>query len=790
MNNRLVIQRLWWKELRQLVPMLIMLPTIAAVLLLLYWITNETDHHSWPAGVVVFLGMPGLFAVGAGALLVGQEKESRTILWLSSLPIRSQTIVRIKTAAAVLGLAVLWFISGIYFLSRERFESPMSDVEHFWVWPANSLFLLFAGFALAWKNKSALVALLLVVPIAIVPYVLAVLVHRTLAVGNGIERDPSAATVISVQLVCSVIALVAADWIGCRALLPEWVKAKRVKHAQESTGNLRSDSFSASYGATQSPLPALIWQFAKQSRALLIGASVMLIVASSFSFLTSVGSRPPAPDALAVLLGYLGVSWLGVSVFQSDSSHQRIRFLADRGISPRLVWVTRQVVPITIIVTILLGSLLLATLVNPLRLQASSNLSVMALLTMALLFVIFSFSQWVGQVITSPIVSMVTAPLLSLIPFGAYSFATGTLGAPILLVVVAAMLPFAATYFSTRRWMDRRFGMRYWCTQAGYAALIFLLPALPHMFALVREPGMSRQVRVQVNSVTANSLAYNQTPIELVLNKDVDKNQNFVSFVQSWNNQLDSVERQLDANSNPVGASSQHVVRKLVTILLLSEMSITRSDATNTEEQQLLYRRSMSMLSDIVVRMRLSPRIIDQDFADLVEIVLLQQMDAQHAAALLGDERYTLIARRLADKPGRRQARIRAVALSWLEYEQRATANRFPPVEIGGYALSDGGDGWNVVSGTALMNRRVSRRIENLWKLANFTGNDVPREMLADVANDWGKPLMQYGIEPKGGSYQFGDSNFSLSNMFTLPMPIASRWHGEWETQALTLLSK
>ncbi|HBJ37090.1 MAG TPA: hypothetical protein DDZ51_20530, partial [Planctomycetaceae bacterium] len=155
MNNRIIIQRLWWKELRQLLPMMILLPTIATLLTTFHLFSSGPNQFSWSAGIAVFLGMPGLFAVGAGALLVGQEKELRTIQWLSSLPIRPQTIVRVKTATAVVGLGILWMISGLYFAWREKYESPMTDVGPLSAWPVNSFFILFAGLALAWRIKSA-----------------------------------------------------------------------------------------------------------------------------------------------------------------------------------------------------------------------------------------------------------------------------------------------------------------------------------------------------------------------------------------------------------------------------------------------------------------------------------------------------------------------------------------------------------------------------------------------------------------------------------------------------------
>lgn len=785
MNNRLMIQRLWWKELRQLLPMLILLPTISALLTILYLFTSNTNQFNWSAGVIVFLGMPGLFAVGAGALLVGQEKEMRTILWLASLPIRPQTIVRIKTAAAVVGLAVLWIVSGLYFAWRERFESPMTDFTQLSVWPANSFFILFAGIALAWRVKSALVALLLVVPIAIVPYILALVVHAILDADKYSGTNPSPGIVIAMQVIGSVIALFLVERFGKAALSPERVRLISPLSTGGAQIQRNGRMASAGYGVTQSQFPALIWQFAMQSRALLIGTSAMLLVASAILLM----HKLEAFILFAIFLCYLATSWLGASVFQSDSVHQRIRFLADRGISPRLVWLTRQAVPITVVTTIAVGTLLLAILIGPTRLQASNGFGTLGMLSIAALFVVFSFSQWVGQVITSPIVSMVTAPLISIIPFAAYSFSVTTLSTPLVLIPIAAFLPFVATFLSTRRWMDRRFGKRYWFTQAGYAGLVILLPTFPQFVALALEPDMSRQVRTQIGTVVASSSNYLRAPIELVLNKDVENVKPFVSFAQTWNEQIDSVRSQLQISSAPIGISSQGPIRKILAINLMAGLSIQQNDSANSAEHLALFRRSMELLSDIVVRMRTSPQVIDQDFADSIEIAMVRQMRQDGVRESLGEERYKLIATRLADTKARRDARIRSVALSWYAYDSQSRTSRVPPGQFGGYDLEGGGDGLSWRNGKSLANRRVARRAEHLWRLADFPGYEVPQESLLAVASDWGIFPTYYGLGPSGKNYRVDTVDDSIAVVKTDSKAIANQWYAGWENQARELLS-
>lgn len=94
---------LLWKEGRQLVPLMVAslcLSLPVAVIILLF-------PESWgfaDEAYMVPMGIPAIFAVGAGAVLIGQEKEKRTIEWLSSMPIAAAELVKTKLFVAVMGL--------------------------------------------------------------------------------------------------------------------------------------------------------------------------------------------------------------------------------------------------------------------------------------------------------------------------------------------------------------------------------------------------------------------------------------------------------------------------------------------------------------------------------------------------------------------------------------------------------------------------------------------------------------------------------------------------------------
>ena len=57
--------------------------------------------------------MPNLFAIGAPAILIGNEEEQGSLSWLKTLPVRWQSIADAKILVAVAGLIICWIISSL-----------------------------------------------------------------------------------------------------------------------------------------------------------------------------------------------------------------------------------------------------------------------------------------------------------------------------------------------------------------------------------------------------------------------------------------------------------------------------------------------------------------------------------------------------------------------------------------------------------------------------------------------------------------------------------------------------
>ena len=91
----------------------------------------------------------------------------------------------------------------------------------------------------------------------------------------------------------------------------------------------------------------LIWQFVRQNQTVLMGIAAMLLVA--LGLLITTPSLDSGRPVLAAFFGLLAASWLGVLAFQGDGVQDRIRFLAERGVSPAKIWWTRHAPPLSLL---------------------------------------------------------------------------------------------------------------------------------------------------------------------------------------------------------------------------------------------------------------------------------------------------------------------------------------------------------------------------------------------------------------------------------------------------------
>ncbi|MFY8199184.1 MAG: ABC transporter permease, partial [Pirellula staleyi] len=357
-----ILLHLLRKESRQLVPLIAILASLALVFQFLGLINGEISNR---LGEVALLGMPSLFAVGAGALLVGQEKDQRTIHWLQSMPIPKAQVVRSKLLAALLSLVVVWLVSfGLYALflplrnrsmDSQFFEGSANAIN----WPLNTLFLLLSGLGLAWRFKSSFTSLFAIIPLAMVPWFLSESLAFVVRVFTDARLEPNSGELALLNAGCLTIGAIVVTVVGWREGLrflqatPAPIAAKSLLGTLASP--VRTVDWTARTPSAQGQV--LVRQFSKQNRVELLSVFAIIIVSIALGCYASYmewwqPSRGPNGSLiLSIFAAALATSYMGVISFQGDQLQNRIRFLADRGVPPGLVWRTRHAVPIAMLVT-------------------------------------------------------------------------------------------------------------------------------------------------------------------------------------------------------------------------------------------------------------------------------------------------------------------------------------------------------------------------------------------------------------------------------------------------------
>ena len=425
---------LLWKEFRQLVPLILMLIGVGLCLMLIWSLVQPASVISGLHDYLPWL-LPILFSVGAGAVLVGQEKEQLSLWWLVAQPITTNQIIATKIVASVIGLAIVWGISlllgtamgngfGRFFAATD--STPINLIDALIV-VLQSMFLLGCGLLTAWWFGNTFLSLVAILPLATILVMLSALVepiHRWMT-GYSYNRDFWNATITVACLSLAVVAIyLLVFYAGRRVLAP--AKAPRV---DDSTAPSMFDAWRPTVAAPTPTKPyrywisAIVWQMLRHSRWPLVAIGTLMLLGSwwapkiamtdsskadFFGWMTIAGS-------LAVG-GWLATSWLGVLVFSGAGRSQRLRFLAERGVSPMTAWLGRQLVGISLIsiATIVYTISVLGGNEDFLRIAPLPSAAMIALT----LWLTFGISQWTSQLVSTQGISMILAPLLAL--FGCY----------------------------------------------------------------------------------------------------------------------------------------------------------------------------------------------------------------------------------------------------------------------------------------------------------------------------------------------------------------------------------
>lgn len=780
------------KESRQLVPLIAILASLALVFQFLGLINGEISNR---LGEVALLGMPSLFAVGAGALLVGQEKDQRTIHWLQSMPIPKAQVVRSKLLAALLSLVVVWLVSLVLYAmflplrNRSMDSQYLGGFPNAFNWPLNTLFLLLCGLGLAWRFKSSFTSLFAIIPLAILPWFISESLAFAVRVFTSAKLEPNSVELALLNAGCLTIGAIVVAVVGWREGL-RYLQATPAPIAANSllgtmVSPVRTVDWIARTPSAQGQ--ALVRQFSKQNRVELLSVFAIMIVSIALGFYASYvewwqpSRGPNVYLILSIFAAALATSYMGVISFQGDQLQNRIRFLADRGVPPGLVWRTRHAVPIAMLV---ISGLLVFALIAIAPLQQSNHpgqglvgkglvASLACFAFLAVSVFIYSYAQWVGQLIRSPIVAAIVAPAFVGVMGMYWYFAFMQLDASIWLLGLSGVIPMLATWAMMKRWMNGGSIVGYLARQGAFLLACLTIPAIPFFYGLAMQPSMPAELRSELESIALKSGA----PLNpLGINPQPTRS-------SSWNTNADDGEKKV-----PLMREEQARVHNLIATQLeqgvrldywtyrqllddlLFERTLLQSDPT--PETQARFRKFFELAMKGVESMRRSVELFDQEHADAAEVELLRQLQKPDAEKILGRDRYLHALRILADTSGRDEARRRAVAVNW------ARQGRSSNSKDGFRDYESHYDPPFSLSRSFLSHRLLGVKVAHLLAILDAKDAAAVDAARAIVLADWkrsptsAEPLFQETM-------QYVRSNFS---------PPGSLWRGRWEQQAVDLL--
>ncbi|MEQ1825277.1 MAG: hypothetical protein ABL921_05000 [Pirellula sp.] len=813
-SNR-VLRGLAWKEIRQTIPLFVMLLGLELLLHLLVLASSRGSGLEMHKLFLVLI--PNLFAVGYGAISVSQDKEQRTILWLNSLPIRPADILCVKLSLGLVGLLAVWlasllmssiFNAGVHRSDLIQFRHNTNDLIPPFLWPLNSVFLLFLGIATAWRWQSVLVALFMVVPLATLPTLFGLIETMWLDLTGHMASEIRLSGPL--QLLNYLLPTMLFAWLGWRfgyAFLTASNRPHRITSAWHMF-DIRESRGSSLPKSSQGLASSLVWQFAWQNRLVplaIVSAIVLPAVLMLFFRPTENLDKHPEAVALPLVAGWLVACWLSASVFQSDGVQGRIRFLAERGIAPGTIWWTRQIVPASIIA---LATFVMALVIGIAQFVIrgethggiASTIPLIAL-GFPISFAIFSAGQWYGQVFRSPIASIVTVPAAMLAVVGYVAFAVYELGSPIWLVCISFGIGILATRVMMHPWMDGRTGIRYLLGHLGFFVVALVLPAIPFLTTMATYPSMPSSAYYEFQEQASRLRGGMSQPIGLVqkprsdeINVDelmsglqgmgkiagggeitdaeIDvapvRTETYelkkLGFIEQIQSRLDAYESQLASTSDPIQFDQS--VTFVAAEATLSGINLKESAGDPLVQER--YRRAMSLLNQIDTRVRKSWRLVDQEGADRLECWMLEQVRDPNARDRLGPTLFASIVRSLGDREGRMQARRRAIVLSWYD-GIRPTKQ----LTLGGLNIPNSTKLHGTMRAQLADSRQVSLISWLLMQYLNSQDQTQANQHFARMSEAWMHRTLKR--TPYPGLNRYG------------AMVAGQGWLGEWETDAQTL---
>lgn len=694
-----------WKEARLLFPLVAAVVTISVLIGFLQQVFGQPRELGWNDDAVMemtLLLIPGLFTTGVGLVLVGQEREHRTLDWMMTLPPSPRQIVLTKMALGFVTLAGLWLLTIVLiesltnnYITRWRFSELSGSNDgitpvSYPMWMVHSVYLAAASFYASWRLEKPLFALTVFVALAAVPLVLSSLFSWTNLTFYGAHTRGDAEQ--WGWMICS---------LGATAVvLPlSYLRAVKVMSPQRAPRHVPTVSVAIETTETIDSKPplfatsyaSLVWQFVHASRWSIVGIIALICFGIERSMHFAKASFAEAPQSIVGAFPIIvAASLLGILVFKSDANITRIRFLADRGVSPTKLFWARQLVPLSILSTTILFYTYWAT--NTVVYQI--NLAAYTLPSLATqicsLGIVYSFSLLASMQFRTITLSLLCAPVISIWAFGWLIQATLFFDVSPMWLGFWAAIPLLLAWWLMPRYMDARdrpIGPIVSCVLLGAMCGFWVWAAAPSASSVTLPTALRSQmngdgdlalhratkaVRIETRRFQPGSPdRFDQKPtniaqsIELISRRSATPSQFIVGLDQLLGAEITAtIEFRY----------WQDILLRLMHERLLFENAIAGNKPNAPPEDSVeAFSDWLNATSRLAASLRKSPVLADQETADQVEIWLIDTVSRKEIREHVSRKQLVATASRMSTIDSRNKARRAATLASRRKFLNRGT---------------------------------------------------------------------------------------------------------------------
>ncbi len=663
------------KEARQLMPLVAMLLGVASFLALVLMLSNSAQSNHETFQVMLAFSPAVLLAVGAGSMSVGQEKESHSLPWLSWLPVRPIDLILVKWSVAAAMLFALLVGGSLFVPPNWNWfgYTDLSSTTSIQSIALQSLLLLSTGMATAWALQNTFASLIAVIPVALTPWLLS-------SAAAWSERGMLPQTEMNLfKIFTAILAVVMSGLVllfGTRHLRGQtsgiWLPIKNTPtdttRGFETPPDPGYHLWPAPPADSLSAMTSLWWSHHRWFLILIgtmlaVSGGVLVYMLRSQEDLNQIGAY-----LLFVVLAPMAAAWMGLASYQSDGSTQKTRFLSDRGVSPTAIWVGRHLPPVIILIS---WSMLVFAALLFLRWGQSDRLSSLSLLGWtASALIIYGIAQFVSMVFRPIAASVLLALLLSWLGLAALVVAPAALGTPLPLLIIAASLPWIASWVMMADHADDRRGLRFWAT-AGAATLGFIiLPAWPIVPVILHRSTTDAEKIAIWNHRTFDGphwtpvQFHHRVPPQDVIEPTLSQR---VAIASALPIDADSVLRVNDPTADmprAIGAWDTVKLDRWTTEKFLQHLTLWTAQLRLNADDSRIRQQTQDWfvgLGDIVAAVRRGDSLESQGFADALEIELVRQLVDLRRAAVIDNQFASPLASVLADAKRRQDGRRRSV---------------------------------------------------------------------------------------------------------------------------------